>query len=255
MIRRAVAALLLLLLAAPAAAQEASRHSIERVAAFSRKVEQTLADRQAHVALVARVGRNPATMPGGMTFSHTGYWAYSQVRFSDGAVEPGYAAFNLYQEETQPGRSKLAQDFPLEFFADVQVLKAGIVIPSPALQQRLIETITSPVYPKLHNPAYSLVANPLEQRYQNCTSFVLDVLTAAVYRTDDIAQIKANQNAWFTPQEVKISGLRRTLGVMFIPGIRDDDHRGAIRTATFEAIATYMRSYGLVESELEIAAD
>lgn len=74
-------------------------------------------------------------------------------------------------------------DFPVDFFAGVQKLKAGIVIPTPELQRRLLATIQSDVYRDLHVPAYSAVANPFTLEYQNCTEHTLDVLNAAIYQT------------------------------------------------------------------------
>ena len=49
-------------------------------------------------------------------------------------------------------------------------------------RQRLDEelaVIDSPTYEALHNPVYSLVANPWTPKYQNCNNFMLDVVGAA----------------------------------------------------------------------------
>ena len=137
---------------------------------------------------------------------------------------------------------------------DAYQLRAGIIIPAPELQARLLSIINSPTYPKLHNPAYSVVANPFERRYQNCTDFVLDVLTAAIYRTDDVAIIKADEKAYFTPQLIKVDGLRRLFAPIFVSGMHTDDQGGEIHTATFQSIAGFMRTYKLASEVFEVPA-
>ena len=153
------AAAILIGLAAPALAQStsgaatAANREPQAIAGFAKSVEQVLAARGARVAIVARIGRDPKEMPAGLRYTHVGFWIYSQVQTSDGRVQPGYAAFNLYQDDADGNRSYLKQDFPFDFFADVYELRAGVIIPTPELQARLLQTIDSPVYAGLHNPA------------------------------------------------------------------------------------------------------
>lgn len=251
-------AAILIGMAAPALAQSTSgaatvaNREPAAIAGFAKGVEQVLAAHGARVAIVARIGRDPKEMPEGLSYTHVGFWVYSQVQTSDGRTQPGYAAFNLYQNDADGNRSYLKQDFPFDFFSDVYQLRAGVIIPSPELQARLLQTIDSPVYARLHNPAYSIVANPFDGRYQNCTDFVLDVLTAALYRTSDKAVIKADERAYFTPQVVKVDGFRRLLAGIFVAGMHSDDHDSEIRTATFQSIAEFLQRYNLAEAVLEV---
>ena len=69
----------------------------------------------------------------------------------------------------------------------------------------------SPDYQQLHVPAYSLVSNPLDIKYQNCNEFMLDVLAAAAWETTDMQQIKVNLQAHFKPTKVKTNLLERAL--------------------------------------------
>lgn len=215
----------------------------EQIIKFSKQVERTLAAKGAHVALLARVGRPPSEMPAGMHFTHVSFAVYSQITTSDGRIVPGYAVYNEYQSNEKPDTSSLVQDFPVDFFAGVAVLEAGIVIPSAELQRRLLETIGSPVYQKLHDPRYSAIANPYTLGRQNCTEHTLDVINAAIYQTDDIRKIKAAEKKYFAAQAVNISGFKLMLGAMFSSEITLSDQPGPPVTATFETIADYLKKY------------
>ena len=141
-------------------AGEETHFKPEQVIAFAKKVERTMAAKGARVAILARMGRPPAELPEGMHFTHVAFAVYSEITTSDGRKLPGYSIYNLYQEDGHPDVSDLVQDFPVDFFAGVAQLEAGIIIPSPALQERLLEVISSPTYQALHDPHYSVIANP-----------------------------------------------------------------------------------------------
>ncbi len=224
----------------------------ERVIPFAKSVERQLANRGARVAIVSRVGRDPDKMPDGIEYTHVGLWVYSDIQTADGKTVRGYAIYNLYQEPEDAGRSCLAQDYPAEFFGEVFDLRAGVIVPTPQVQERLLKVIASPTYASLHNPNYSLVANPFRNDFQNCTNFVLQVLMAAVYGTDDRDQIAANIRAHFTPQRVGLSGLQRTLGPIFVSGFETSDHSGPIRTSTFGALGRFMVQYGMAQDQFEV---
>lgn len=224
----------------------------EQIAAFAKKVERTLAAEGARVAILARMGRPLSEMPEGMRFTHAAFAVYSNITTGDGRVLPGYAIFNLYQKSDQPDTSELMQDYPLDFFSGVAQLEAGIIIPSPELQMRLLNLIGTPAYAALHEPHYSLIANPYTVGRQNCTEFVLDVINAAIYQTTDIRQIKANTKAYFTAQPVNVNPLKLLLGSMFMSQISTSDHPDKPVTATFERIGQYLQTYDTGSRIIEI---
>jgi len=215
----------------------------EQIIQFAKKVERKLAAEGARVAIVARMGRPLSEMPEGMHFTHVAFAVYSNITVADGTSVPGYAIYNLYQKDDKPSVSQLVQDFPVDFFAGVAQLEAGIVIPSHELQQRLLEVIGSPTYASLHEPRYSLIANPYTLGRQNCTEFVLDVVNAAIYQTNDIKIIKANTKAYFKAQPVNVSPFKLMLGSMFSAEVTTTDQRGRAVTATFEKISEYLQTY------------
>ena len=252
----ALGAALVIAGAAPSAAQlasapAASARLAERAGAFARKVEEALAERAARVAVVGRIGRDPRQLPPGLLFTHVGFWVYADITARDGRRLPGYAVYNLYQDEENPDRSYLRQDFPGDFFGDVHEMRASVIVPAAELQARLLETIASPTYTRLHNPRYSAVANPTGGKFQNCTGFVLEVLTAAIYRTDDKETIRANLKAYFEPTPIRIGGLQR-FAAMLTPGVATSDHGDEIRTATFESIGAYLQRWRLASDAFEI---
>ena len=215
----------------------------EQIIHFSKQVEKSLAARGARVAIIARIGRPLAEMPEGMHFTHVSFAVYSQITTADGRKIPGYAIYNDYQRDEQPDTSSLVQDFPVDFFAAVAVLEAGILIPSAELQKRLLDTINSPVYRQLHDPHYSAIANPYTLGRQNCTEHTLDVINAAIYQTGDIQRIKAAEAAYFKAQPVNVSGFKLMLGALFSSEITLSDQTGTPVTTTFETIADYLKKY------------
>lgn len=215
----------------------------EQIIKFAKQVEKTLAAKGARVAILARMGRPASELPEGMHFTHVAFIVYSQITAADGRTIPGYAIYNLYQQDKHPEISALVQDFPVDFFAGVAVLEAGIIIPSAELQQRLLQVIASPTYAALHDSHYSLIANPYTLGKQNCTEHTLDVLNAAIYQTNDIKKIKANEKAYFEAQPVNVSPLKLLLGSVFSAEVSTSDQTGKPVTATFETIAKYLQKY------------
>ena len=232
-----------------------SRYSPEEIIAFAKTVEKTLAARKTMVAIVGRVGRPQSTLPEGIRFTHTAFWVYSQIQTEDGTSVPGYAVYNLYQRSKQLDRSDLIEDFPVDFMLGVYDLKVGIIIPTPALQKRLLAFISSPAYRQLHNPQYSAIANPASSRYQNCTEFVLNAIFASIYKTTNLPEIKQYIHKWFTPQPVAVSQLTLALGSVFMPDIKTDDHKGKPMTATFSTIAQFMGNDNLAEDILMLPVE
>jgi hypothetical protein len=107
--------------------------------------------------------------------------------------------------------------------------------------------IDSPTYAKVHNPAYSLVANPWSRKYQNCNNFMLTVIAAAVWKTDDPDRITADLKAHYKPTIVKANAVLRLFGPIADQRLRTDDQKGPIRTATYESLAAFMRENGLLQ--------
>lgn len=225
------------------------------VATFSDRVQKDLAARGVHVAIVARMGRDPSQMPNGVRYTHVSFWVMSQIKTADGRTGTGYRAYNLYQDSKNSSRSDLVQDSPADFFAGAYRLDAGIIIPDSRLQKKLLKVIASPTYAALHNPNYSVLANPYTSQFQNCTEHTLDVLMSALYGTRDIAQIKANETAHFKPQLIPISGLKRALAPAASRALTTADHGTTVSTTTFGTIAKFMKENKLANATYRLTPD
>jgi hypothetical protein len=250
------AAAALSLAAAPALAQDSSAHAVaahftpEQAAAFSKQMERDLAAKGARVAMVFRAGRGRDQLPEGISYTHGAFWVYRTIRTADGQSLSGYAVYNLYAGDGKAWpttQSRLVQDFPLDFTRGSTVNDMAVIIPSPEMQRRIIAVIDSPAYQKVHNPAYSLVANPWSGKYQNCNNFMLDVMAVAIWDTDDPGRIAADLKAHYTPTIVKANALLRFFGPIADKRLRTDDQRGPIRTATYESLAAFMKDNDLLQ--------
>lgn len=230
-----------------AGSSEAGKSIIEpaKVAAFSNHVQQDLAARGANVAIVARIGRDPSVLPNGIKYTHVGFWVYSQITLADGSTGRGYRVYNLYQQSGNKTRSDLIQDSPADFFAGAHNLDAGIIIPDPRLQKKLLKVIASSTYSALHNTNYSVLSNPSTSQFQNCTEHILDVLMASLYKTSDKSKIKANIKAHFKPQIIPISMFKRNLASFASKAMTTADHGSKVEIVTFGSIAQFMRTHNL----------
>jgi hypothetical protein len=236
-------------------ANQTPTHEPQQIISFAKDVEKYAAAQGARAFIIARVGRPEKDLPKGIKFTHTAIAIYSDITLDSGEVIQGYAIHNLYQKDGELDKSQLITDYPVDFFWGAYDLKAGIIIPTQEIQDRLIDLISTGKDHMLHNDHYSVLSNPLNSQFQNCTEYTLDMLNAAIYQTTDIKKLKANASAYFTPQRVHTSGFKLMLGSMFQDDITTKDHKGKVATATFTTIAKYLNQYGLVVSMVTLYSD
>lgn len=229
--------------------------ALEDAADFAKQIEGDLAEQGVRIALVFRAGRARADLPDGIRYTHGAFWVYAEAEAADGEVHRGYAVYNLYHGQENRRRSYLAQDWPLDFTQGDVVGEAGVIIPSTLVQQRLLTLFASGAVEDLHQPDYSLIANPHDARFQNCNEFMLDAIAAALWQTTDREQIKTNLAAHFQPARIRTGLFERMFGPSVDESLRLDDHRGAIRTTTFRAMGDFMMANGYADAVYEIRAD
>ena len=220
--------------------------SVESVDQFAKQVEKYAAKEGARAFIIGRVGRPEKELPRGIRFTHTAVAVYSAITLESGESVKGYAIHNLYQKEGQNNKSELVIDYPVDFFWGVNALKAGIIIPTSDVQQRIIEVIARGKDKLLHNENYSVIANPFNDMFQNCTEHTLNIINAGIYQTTNIAQLKQNTVQHFQPQHIKINPLKLMLGNWFIDDVSTKDHLGKIHTATFTSIGKYLKQNQLL---------
>ena len=227
--------------------------SSEDIKVFAKNVEKTLAKQGARVAILSRIGRPDEEMPVGLNYTHVGFAVYSSIQTEDGQSQPGYVIYNLYQKADDLDHSELIRDFPFDFYSAVYKLKTGVIIPKPALQEKLLQVLNSETYHNLHNPNYSAIANPFNSQFQNCTEHTMDVIQAALYQTDNKNQIKANLKQYFEPYTVPYNGFTVILGAMFSEDVAASDHQTSpFKTATYGSIKNYFQTYDLAQHIFEL---
>ncbi|WJG10814.1 DUF2145 domain-containing protein [Aliiglaciecola sp. LCG003] len=252
--------LLIFLLVVPSAwagsqSQAEALHEPEKIIKFAKDVEKYAASKGARAFIIARVGRPEKDLPKGIKFTHTALAIYSNIELTNGEVLQGYAIHNLYQLNGQADKSELVVDYPIDFFWGAQELTAGVLIPSIELQQKLIELIASGNDKLLHNNNYSVIANPFNNQFQNCTEYTLDLINAAIYQTLDMEQLKVNAQAHFKPQKLSTSRFKLMFGSMLMDDVTTKDHKGKVYTATFSSLGRYLQSNQLSDDFVTFQAN
>jgi hypothetical protein len=228
-----------------------TRLTLEQAAVFSKQIETDLAAKGARLAIVFRAGRPHSQMPRGISYTHGAFWVYRTIHTQDGRDLPGYAVYNLFQGDGKVlpvTQSYLAQDWPFDFARGSVANDVAIIIPSPEMQRRILTVVDSATYAQLHNPSYSLIANPLESKHQNCNGFMLDVIASAIWNTTDSAQIRADEKAYFHPSVVEAGPVKRLLAPLADPRIKTDDQSRVLVTTTYESMTAFMKDYGLLQA-------
>lgn len=231
------------------------QYSVEAVDKFAKEVELFAAKEGARAFIIARVGRPEKDLPKGIKFTHTAIAVYSSITLDSGEIVKGYAIHNLYQKEDQLDKSALVIDYPVDFFWGVNSLKAGIIIPTPDLQQRILAVIANGKDKQLHNTNYSVIANPFNNVFQNCTEHTLNIINSGIYQTTDIEQLKSNTEQHFKPQKVKASPFKLLLGNWFMDDVSTKDHSGKVYTTTFTTIGKYLQNNQLLSRAVVLTND
>lgn len=232
--------------------------AVEDAAEFSKQIEQSLAARGARLAMVFRSGRDRSDLPDGISYTHGAFWVYQPIQKADGTTIRGYAVYNLYHGdgETLPRtKSFLEQDFPLDFTVGSTVDDVGVILLTPEMEQKVLRVMASPTYAAMHVPDYSLISNAGDARYQNCNEFMLDVIAAALWETDDYAQIKANLATHFEPTKIDAGLLKRLFAPVVDERLKTSDHEGRIETVSYGSLANFLISNGYARERLTITFD
>ncbi|GAB2855546.1 DUF2145 domain-containing protein [Pseudoduganella ginsengisoli] len=196
----------------------------------------------AQVALVARAGQDLSAY--GLRYSHMAFaWRdhpkgrWLVVHELNGC---GTASSSLYNE----GLGNF-------FLDDMFLYEAQIVIPSEAVQQRLVQVLASHTPRRLHQAQYNMLSYAYSTRYQNSNQWVLETLAAAG-ATPGQVETRDEAQAWlkgagFTPVTVHIPALPRLGARMFRANVAFDDHpfdqrmAGNIDTVTVDAVVRFVR--------------
>lgn len=224
----------------PCEAQTVSAQTLRDGLSLAHKVSIALDHARAEAALIARVGQDLTRH--GLKYSHAGVVLRDRER-------GGYTVVSLLNH-CGTAESALYDDGLGSFFMDdVFRHEALLVIPSPAQQERLRQTVTRGDCSLLHAPAYNVVQYPFSTQYQNCNGWLLECVAVAAGAEPD----RASAQRWakrqgFAPTTLRLSTLERLGGRITAANVAFDDHpdgrrfSGMIDVASVEAVFTFYRA-------------
>jgi hypothetical protein len=197
----------------------------------------------AQVVVLARRGQNLDAY--GLRYSHLGlaYRDAGRWRVVHKLNECGTAHAAVY-------RQGLGQFF----LDDLYEYEAAMVVPTQAVQARLLAALPDNArLAQLNTPAYSMVAYPWAQTYQQSNQWALETFALA---QDPPASTRARAQAWlrlqgYEPTTLHLSALARLGGRLSAANIAFDDHPNAkrftdrIETVTVDSVFAWLNRSGL----------
>ena len=219
---------------------------VQRAMDLAQNTARDLDRSGAQVVLLARAGQDLSKYR--LRWSHLGF------AYKDGGSWRVVHKLN----QCGSGRGDLYRQGLGEFFMDdLYRYEAGYVIPSPDIQARLLSLLqNNRRVDALHTPAYSMVAYPWAQVYQQSNQWAIETLAYAVEPTS-ITRERAQ--AWlrfkgYEPTVLRISPLVRLGARMTAANIAFDDHPNEkrysdrIETVTVDSVFDWMERAGLAGS-------
>lgn len=217
--------------------------SLQRGLELAQHTAQRLDASGAQVVVLARVGQDLSRH--GLRYSHLGY-AYR---------EP--AGWRVVHKLNRCGTSRAGlhrQGLGEFFLDDLHDFQAGYVVPMPEIQARLLPLLRdNGRIATLHTPAYSMVAYPWAQTYQQSNQWAIETLALAM---EPQALTRERAQAWlrfkgFEPTELHLSTFTRLGARATSAHVAFDDHPGAlrytgrIRTVSVDAVFAWLGASGL----------
>ena len=142
-----------------------------------------------------------------------------------------------------------------EFFLDdLYRYEAAAVVPTPEVQARLLPALRDNArLAQLDTPAYSMVAYPWAQTYQQSNQWALETLAMT---QDPAATSRVRAQAWlrlqgYEPTTLRIPALKRLGGRLSAANIAFDDHPNEkrysdrIETVTVDSVFAWLGRSGL----------
>lgn len=212
----------------------------------------------ARVVILARAGQDLSKY--GLRYSHLGI-AYRTLA-ADGAP-----AWRVLHKLNQCGTADAAvyrQGLGEFFLDDLWRFEAAWVVPTPAVQQRLLQLLQDePLALRMHHKPYSIVSYAWGTRYQQSNQWALETIAQAM--ESGIASREQAQ-AWlkfkdYRPTTLKLSPLTRLGGRMTAANVAFDDHPSdkrfsdRIETVTVDSVFAWLQRAGLSAATVPLRLD
>jgi hypothetical protein len=217
--------------------------AVERSMALAEHTAQQLDRSGAQVVLLARAGQDLSEYH--LRYSHLGF------AYRDG--ERWRVVHKLNQCGTANG-SVYRQGLGEFFLDDLFDYEAAIVVPQPEVQAKLLPALKDNArLAQLNTPAYSVVAYPWAQRYQQSNQWAIETLAMT---QEPGARTRERAQAWlqlkdYQPTTLHIGALKRLGGRLTAANVAFDDHPNEKRfadridTVTVDSVFSWMNRSGL----------
>jgi hypothetical protein len=217
--------------------------AIQRSMQLAEHTAQTLDQSGAQVVALARIGQNLSEY--GVRYSHFGlaYRDNGKWRVVHKLNQCGTAHAAVYRQGLG------------EFFLDdLYEYEGAVVIPTPEIQAKLLPVLRDNArLAQLNTPAYSMVAYPCAQTYQQSNQWAIETLAMAL---EPAAVSRERAQAWlklqgYTPTTLHIGPLKRLGGRMTAANIAFDDHPNEKRftdridTVTVDSVFAWLNRTGM----------
>lgn len=224
--------------------------SVQRGIELATRTAQALNDSGADVVLLARAGQDLSRY--GLRWSHMGL-AYRDTqgwRVVHKLNRCGSASAELYRQ----GLAEFFLDDPFEYRAAYAVL-------ATEAQERLLPLLRDNArVVQMHTEAYSMVAYPWSQAYQQSNQWVIETLALAL---EPSASTRERAQSWlklknYEPTTLRIGAMTRLGARISSANVAFDDHPNEkryadrIETVTVDSVLRWLRGTGLTLSVQEL---
>jgi len=217
--------------------------NVARALALAERTAASLDASGAQVVVLARAGQNLSEY--GLRYSHFGF------AYRDGA------AWRVVHKLNHCGTAHAAlyrQGLAEFFLDDLDRYEAAAVVPAPEVQAHLLPALRDNArVATLNTPAYSMVAYPWAQTYQQSNQWALETLAMV---EEPAVRTREQAQAWlklkgYTPTTLHLSAFKRLGARMTAANIAFDDHPNEkrftdrIETVTVDSVFAWLNRSGL----------
>lgn len=213
--------------------------AVQRAMTLAERTARRLDESGAQVVLLARIGQDLSRH--GQRYSHMG------LAYREGA------AWRVVHKLNHCGSARAAvyrQGLGEFFLDDLHEYEAGAVIPTPAVQAALLPVLRDDQrVVQLHTPAYSMVAYPWSQAYQQSNQWALETLAMT---QDPAVTSRERAQAWlrlqgYEPTALRLGAMTRLGARVTAANVAFDDHPNSkrfadrIETVTVDSVFTWLQ--------------
>jgi hypothetical protein len=227
--------------------------SVQRSLTLAQRTAARLDASGAQVVVLARAGQDLSAY--GLRYSHLG------LAYREGARDGQPGTWRVVHKLNQCGTAQAAvyrQGLGEFFMDDLFDYEAAIVVLAPEVQARLLGSLRdNRGVAALNTPAYSMVAYPWAQTYQQSNQWALETLAMTQMQQDGGgAASRERAQAWlkfkgYEPSTLKISAFKRLGARLTAANVAFDDHPNEkrfsdrIETVTVDSVFTWLARSGL----------